>query len=304
MYYFIVMRLLLCFLLFSGFSFGQNWSPSGAQWHYSYYGFFPGYVDIAYTADTIIDGQAAKKLTKTYHGLGWGMGINSTEIGTEYTYETNGVVYLRFQNHWDTLYNFNAQVGESWRMAKQPLISNIIPPNSRMKVLSTGTMMINNEARNYFVIDKCDSNNMSFGFLQDTLIENIGFIRDYMLPYDQYDGAIDANEGGPLRCYSANNFATYQPHFTEVCDYIMGTNELNASASFQVFPNPVSDQINIPAAFAIEFTAYSIYSTEGKVVQAGQTTTQIDVANLPAGSYMLLIENKTQNRYAKVLVVR
>jgi hypothetical protein len=164
--------------------------------------------------------------------------------------------------------------------------------------------MINNEARNYFVIDKCDSNNMSFGFLQDTLIENIGFIRDYMLPYDQYDGAIDANEGGPLRCYSANNFATYQPHFTEVCDYIMGTNELNASASFQVFPNPVSDQINVPESLIQEYNHYRILSSEGKLIQKGQTTEQIDVANLPAGNYTLLIENQSQKRYAKVLVVR
>jgi hypothetical protein len=298
------MRLLLFFLLFSGFSFGQNWAPNGAQWHYSYVGFFPGYVDIAYTSDTIIDGQAAKKLTKTYHGLGWGMGIYSSEIGAEYTYEANGVVYLRYQNHWDTLYNFSAQVGDSWRMAKQPLIDNIIPPNSRMKVLSTGTITINNEARNYFVIDKCDSNNMSFGFSQDTLIENIGFMRDYMLPYDQFDGAIDANEGGPLRCYAHNNFATYQPLFTEVCDYIMGTNELNASASFQIYPNPVSDQINIPAAYATEFKAYSIYSTDGKLVQSGQTSEQIAVAKLPIGNYTLVIQNKTQSRYAKVLVVR
>jgi hypothetical protein len=298
------MRLLIFFLLFSGFSFGQNWAPNGAQWHYSYVGFFPGYVDITYTSDTIIDGQAAKKLTKTYHGLGWGMGINSSEIGAEYTYEANGVVYLRYQNHWDTLYNFNAQVGESWRMAKQPLISNIIPPNSRMKVLSTGTMTVNNEARNYCVIDRCDANNMSFGFLQDTLIENIGFMRDYMLPYDQFDGAVDANEGGPLRCYTHNNFATYQPLFTEVCDYIMGTNELNTSAAFQIYPNPVSDQINIPAAYATEFTAYSIYSTEGKLVQSGQTSEQIDVAKLPIGNYTLVLQNKTQNRYAKVLVVR
>lgn len=298
------MRLLIFFLLFSGFSFGQNWAPNGAQWHYSYFGFFPGYVDIAYTADTIIDGQAAKKLTKTYHGLGWGMGITSSEIGAEYTYEANGVVYLRYQNHWDTLYNFSAQVGDSWRMAKQPLINNIIPPNSRMKVLSTGTMTINNEARNYFVIDRCDSNNMSFGFLQDTLIENIGFMRDYMLPYDQFDGAVDANEGGPLRCYAHNNFATYQPLFTEVCHYIMGTNDLNASAAFQIYPNPVSDQVNIPVAYATEFTAYSIYSTEGKLVQSGQTSEQIALAKLPVGNYTLVLQNKTQNRYAKVLVVR
>ena len=232
------------------------------------------------------------------------MGINSTEIGSEYTYEANGVVYLRYQNHLDTLYNFNAQVGESWRMAKQPLISNIIPPNSRMKVLSTATMMINNEARNYFVIDKCDSNNMSFGFLQDTLIENIGFIRDYMLPYDQYDGAIDANEGGPFRCYSANNFAIYKPNYLEVCDYIMGTTELEGSASFQVYPNPVSDQINVPESLIQEYNHYRILSSEGKLIQKGQTTEQIDVANLPAGNYTLLIENQTQKRYAKVLVVR
>jgi hypothetical protein len=74
--------------------------------------------------------------------------------------------------------------------------------------------------------------------------------------------------------------------------------------NFQIYPNPVSDQINIPAAYATEFTAYSIYSTEGKLVQSGQTSAQIDVAKLPIGNYTLVIQNKTQNRYAKVLVVR
>ena len=298
------MRLLLLFLLCSGLSFAQNWAPNGAQWHYSYYGFFPGYVDIAYSGDTLIDGQVTKKLTKTFHGLGWGMDVTSYSIGTEYTYEANGVVYLRYQNQWDTLYNFNAQVGESWRMAKQPLISNIIPPNSRMKVMSTGTMMINNEARNYFVIDKCDSNNMSFGFLQDTLIENIGFLHEYLLPYDQFDGAVDGNEGGPFRCYSDNNFAIYKPNYLEVCDYIMGTTELEGSASFQVYPNPVSDQINIPESLIQEYNHYRILSNEGKLIQKGQTTEQIDVANLPAGNYTLLIESQSQKRFAKVLVVR
>ncbi len=299
-----MMRLLLLFLLCSGLSFAQNWAPNGAQWHYSYYGFFPGYVDIAYSSDTLIDGQVTKKLTKTFHGLGWGMDVTSYSIGTEYTYEANGVVYLRYQNQWDTLYNFNAQVGESWRMAKQPLISNIIPPNSRMKVMSTGTMMINNEARNYFVIDKCDSNNMSFGFLQDTLIENIGFLHEYLLPYDQFDGAVDGNEGGPFRCYSDNNFAIYKPNYLEVCDYIMGTTELEGSASFQVYPNPVSDQINIPESLIQEYNHYRILSSEGKLIQKGQTTEQIVVANLPAGNYTLLIESQSQKRYAKMLVVR
>ena len=297
------MRLLLLFLLCSGLSFAQNWAPNGAQWHYSYYGFFPGYVDITYTADTIIDGQASKELTKTYHGLGWDQSITSVTFGYEYTYEANGVVYLRYQNQWDTLYNFNAQVGQSWRMAKQPF-TNVATQNSRIKILATGNLIINNETRKYLVADKCDSNNISMGWFNDTLIENIGFLHDYLLPYDQFDGAVDGNEGGPFRCYSDNNFAIYKPNYLEVCDYIMGTTELEGSASFQVYPNPVSDQINIPESLIQQYNHFSILSNDGKVIQEGQTTATLDVANLPAGNYTLLIESQSQKRYAKVLVVR
>ena len=297
-----MMRLLVLFLLFSGFSFAQNWAPNGAQWHYSYYGFFPGYVDIAYSNDTLIDGQVTKKLTKTFHGLGWGMDVTSYSIGTEYTYEANGVVYLRYQNQWDTLYNFSAQVGDSWRMAKQPF-ANVAPLNSRLKVLGTGIKVINSNTLKYVKVQFVDPQMNPLGF-EDTIVENIGFIGSYFLPYDMFDGFVDGNEGGPFRCFTAPNFATYKPNYLEVCDYIMGTTELEGSASFQVYPNPVSDQVNIPETLIQEYNHYRILSNEGKVIQQGQTTATIDVANLPAGNYTLLIENQTQKRYAKVLVVR
>ena len=297
-----MMRLLVLFLLFSGFSFAQNWSPNGAQWHYSYYGFFPSYVDIAYSGDTLIVGQVTKKLTKTFHGLGWGMDVTSYSIGIEYTYEANGVVYLRYQNQWDTLYNFNAQVGDSWRMAKQPF-ANVAPQNSRLKVIATGIKVINSSTLKYVKVEFVDPQMNPLGF-EDTIVENIGFIGSYFLPYDMFDGAVDANEGGPFRCYADNNFAIYKPNYLEVCDYIMGTTELEGSASFQVYPNPVSEQINIPETLIQQYNHYWILSSEGKVIQQGQTTEQINVANLPAGNYTLLIESQTQKRFAKVLVVR
>ena len=186
------MRLLVLFLLCSGLSFAQNWAPNGAQWHYSYYGFFPGYVDIAYSGDTLIDGQVTKKLTKTFHGLGWGMDVTPYSIGTEYTYEANGVVYLRYQNQWDTLYNFSAQVGDSWRMAKQPF-ANVAPQNSRLKVIATGTKVINSNTLKYVKIDFVDPQMNPLGF-EDTIVENIGFIGSYFLPYDMFDGAVDGND--------------------------------------------------------------------------------------------------------------
>jgi hypothetical protein len=296
------MRLLVLFLLCSGLSFAQNWAPNGAQWHYSYYGFFPGYVDIAYSGDTLIDGQVLKKLTKTFHGLGWGMDVTSYNIGTEYTYEANGVVYLRYQNQWDTLYNFSAQVGDSWRMAKLPF-ANVAPQNSRLKVLGTGIKVINSNTLKYVKVEFVDPQMNPLGF-EDTIVENIGFIGSYFLPYDMFDGAVDGNEGGPFRCYSDNNFALYKPNYLEVCDYIMGTTELEGSASFQVYPNPVSDQINIPETLIQEYNHYRILSSEGKFIQEGQTTATIDVANLPAGNYTLLIESQSQKRYAKLLVLR
>lgn len=296
------MRLLLLFLLCSGLSFAQNWSPNGAQWHYSYYGFFPGYVDIAYSGDTLLDGQVTKKLTKTFHGLGWGMDVTSYSIGIEYTYEANGVVYLRYQNQWDTLYNFSAQVGDSWRIAKQPF-ANVAPQNSRLKVIATGIKVINSNTLKYVKVEFVDPQMNPLGF-EDTIVENIGFIGSYFLPYDMFDGFVDGNEGGPFRCYADNNFALYKSYYLEVCDYIMGTTELEGSASFQVYPNPVSDQINIPETLIQEYNHYRILSNEGKVIQHGQTTATIDVANLPAGNYTLLIENQTQKRYAKLLVVR
>jgi hypothetical protein len=298
------MRLLLFFLLFSGFSFAQNWAPTGAQWHYSCYGDLQGgYVDIVYAGDTVIDSQVTKKLVKTRHNYGLGSVVNSYDIGREYTYEDNGVVYLRYQNHWDTLYNINAQIGDSWRMVKQPLFVNLPAQNSRLKVLATGTKVINNETLKYVKVEFVDPQLNPLGF-EDTIVENIGFIGSYLLPYDMFDGAFGLPEGGPFRCYTAPNFATYKPNYWDPCDFIVGIEELSRNFTFQVFPNPVSDQINIPAAYTTEFTAYSIYSTEGKLVQSGQTSAQINVANLPIGNYTLVIQNKTQNRYAKVLVVR
>jgi hypothetical protein len=84
----------------------------------------------------------------------------------------------------------------------------------------------------------------------------------------------------------------------------MSTTELEGNASFQIFPNPVSDQINIPESLIQQYNHYFILSNDGKVIQEGQTTTTLDVANLPAGNYTLLIESPTQKRFAKVLVVR
>ena len=283
------------------FSFNaQNWSPSGANWKYSYNGFFPGYVDVLYSGDTLIDGQTAKILSKTFHGIDWSMAVISSAIGKEFTYENNGVIYLRYQNQWDTLYHFNAQVGDHWRMAKQPIVS-VCPENSRLNVMAIGNKIINNETRKYVVVDFCNPDLSSLGWGQDTIVENIGFIGSYFLPYDQFEGAVDGSEGGPFRCYSHDNFATYAPHFSDACDFIVGLDEL--SSTFNIYPNPVQDEIYLSTEFSNAFTDYTIYSLDGKMQQAGPILEMIPLNHLTSGNYILEISNSKQKQFARVLKV-
>ena len=291
---------LFVFFLVS-FSFhAQNWSPSGANWKYSYYGFFPGYVAIAYTGDTLIDGQSSKILSKTFHGIDWNMTTVSYSIGNEITYENNGVIYLRYQNQWDTLYHFQAQVGDHWRMAKQPLTS-VCPENSRLKVTATGNKIINSETRKYLVVEFCTPDLSSSGWGQDTIVENIGFTGSYFLPYDQFDGAVDGNEGGPFRCYSHDNFATYAPHFSGACDFIVGVEEL--ATAFTIFPNPVESEIQLSEDLVSRFTHYTLFSLDGKIHQTGPLTQTINTQHLMSGNYVLEIANASQKQFAKILKI-
>lgn len=276
----------------------QNWSPTGANWKYSYYGFMSGYVDIAYIGDSIIDGQSAKVLSKTFHGLDWSMNVISNVIGKEYTYESNGVIYLRYQNQWDTLYNFNAQVGDHWRMAKQPF-TGVCPENSRLKVSAIGNKIIQSETRKYLVVEFCNPDLSSLGWGQDTIVENIGFIGSYFLPYDQFDGAVDGNEGGPFRCYSDDLFATYSPHFSEACDYILGLEEF--SNTFPIYPNPFQNEIQISLDDVTNFTMYAIYSLDGKMQQSGPLSTCLHLDLLGKGNYVLEITSNSQRRFAKIV---
>jgi len=291
------------FVLFTLFSFSfkaQNWSPSGANWKYSYNGFFFFFLDVMYSGETLIDGQSAKTLTKTYNGMDWSMAVISSAIGKEFTYENNGVIYLRYQNQWDTLYHFNAQVGDHWRMAKQPIVS-VCPENSRLNVMAIGNKIINNETRKYVVVDFCNPDLSSLGWGQDTIVENIGFIGSYFLPYDQFEGAVDGSEGGPFRCYSHDNFATYAPHFSDACDFIVGLDEL--SSTFNIYPNPVQDEIHLSTEFSNAFTDYTIYSLDGKMQQAGPILEMIPLNHLTSGNYILEISNSKQKQFSRVLKV-
>ena len=99
-------------------SIGQSWcDTTGANRKHSYSlgSGTVGYVEISYTGDTLINGQVKRKLNKKLIAYNYISSQNlNYSIGNEYTYENNSIVFIRYQNHWDTLYDgYKTKYGNS-----------------------------------------------------------------------------------------------------------------------------------------------------------------------------------------------
>ena len=283
---------LYVFLLTSFVGNSQTWCAPGANWKYSYMNGFgtEGYTQILYYGDTVINGQLSHILNKHIYAFNY---QNSQDVdfdaGKEYTFETNGIVYLWDNTNWDTLYNFNANVGESWRMPKQPF-TNACDSNSMLTVTATGTKMINSQTLNYLVVDFSFPNGFS-----DTIVEKIGFINSYLLPYDACNGALDANEGGPFRCYQDDNFSTYKPHFAESCDFILGLYTIDLESNIQLFPNPASETLTISLPENASTTECILFDNAGKEMKRFRVSggeNLVDISGLENGIYLIQIDSE------------
>ena len=289
--------LIILLILISKPLIGQTWSPPGANWKYSFLNLSgDGYVEIKYLADTLINNQTVKILEKSRHTYTyWNNQYNHYTYGFEYIYEDNGVVFILYNNNWDTLYNMNATIGDSWRMAKQPFLT-VCDSNSTLTVTATGNKIINTNSLNYVVVNF--NYNSSIGGLQfsDTIVEKIGFINSFMLPYDLCNGVLDSHEGGIFRCYSDFNFGLYQPYYPNNCDFIVDVNELNKNNKIIVYPNPFNEHFTIKNTDNIKIEEIKIFDVFGRLI-LNEMVTQNNIIqrnNLPSGIYFyqVISENK------------
>lgn len=103
-------------------------------------------------------------------------------------------------------------------------------------------------------------------------------------------------------CVTAYNNCGHDTWCTMIEPYSLSLPPLSKS-NFQVYPNPVRDQLNIGAT---ETLSYRLFSISGKELLSGQVEkgrNPIFVGTLPSGSYILLLENR-QGRKTTVKVVK
>ena len=244
-----------------------------------------------------------------------GAGIHTTNQGYYLTREQNNVVYMGL----DTLYNFNANVGDKWLRVRSGhgfsgIPSQCATSRRTVTVLDTGHSIINSVNLKWlklsYEFQAVETLTNTASTSTTIAYQKIGDIFGRFDP--SYCEAItqvtvithNENPFGGFRCYKDDNFSTFQsPTYSLACDYTVTDIFENVfdKNNFIIAPNPSQSFINIyhPALKGKNINV-KLFNLIGEMVDIQnyiQTTEQVnvDLNNLDKGVYFLNLEldNKT-----------
>ncbi len=280
----------------------QNWAPDGAEWYYSYFNYsVEGFVKIQVAGDTTIEGINCKKLEKIMVKNDFINNVTDTNtIGYEYMYSDEDRVYTYVNEQFYTLYDFSAQVGDTWEIPMNDDLGDFCGESGEIIVEEIGTVTINNQELRKILVKPLDDSFLSFSYTNNgtgvaEIVEKIGPIASYMLP--EPTCVADVHEGGELRCYSDNEFGYYSTGVADQCDYVISVpnvEELNCS----VYPVPCNDILNIDIQenkLPLTITIYDLMGREVMSYQLKEKVNQINVERLNPGIYLIKSDTRFKN---------
>lgn len=263
----------------------QNWCPPGATWHFGLWGpsSYGGYEKIEYVSDTVINSKNCQVLS-VYSVAYFAPGPSSGYGADLFTYSEGGVSYLYNDDFgigkFDTLFNINASVGDSWRMPFADTCYN--DTLNFIKVLDTGTKIINGNNLKWLYVT-FDPGSLGTSPKYDTIIERIGFTYG---PFYYYTFCGMIEEGyANFRCYSDFTFAVY-PDSAVDCDYPLAVKDHGDNNFSNVFPNPNNGNFSIRHSIDDPDTEFVIYDVTGKLITKDQ---------IPVGDEIVIREEWLEN---------
>lgn len=255
--------LVLCSLLvlFTTSSYSQQWAADGTIWTYEWNEAFGPLIQPAHfyvAGDTTINGQDFQIIRADQYGFYFFPGDDTVA----FTYEENGKAYF-FDYTRDTttvLYDFNAQVGESWTV-----------------VWDTCTQQVTVDSIDYINVNGSPKKRLhisGYYSYDGAIIEGIGLLNQLFSPewffYSCNPGVIvdDVFIWG-LRCFDQPGMSTWNTGLRNDCDVVITGTKTETLRSFQASPNPFTEYILLklpsPGFWTIE-----VYSINGQLINSKQ----------------------------------
>jgi hypothetical protein len=290
----------------------QMWCPPGATWHYRvnspYTPYQDGHIKLVVTNTVSINSITCNNMVGTFNGkTPWPMSPTTTINGyvNFQTYENNNVVYKYnpYTFIFDTIANFNANIGDKWLAILYPNNPSTCQSNfhrSTISVVDTGHVLINSISVKKIKISIYYTSSFSHTL---NIIEKIGGTTWFLFSYDQC--IVDGPSYGNFVCYSDDNFPLYNPTST-ICNYVpsgVGVNENSLSNSiFKLYPNPTSGIFNMELNEPVSIKVYSVTGAlvyERAYSESGNF--QLDISHLSNGIYHLRTESSSGSSYSKLI---
>ena len=309
------MKLLYVFIALSVFTSQSKaqsnfWIDSGAVWHYDY-GLFAegGFHKLKYTKDTLIQGNNCQELidsTYTFYAQITGTILFGYATATPYYTYTNGDTIFWLKNgEFLTLFNFAAQVGDTWTIDKSSTSILSCDTISQVEVTQKDSIQINgnwyrtlslqsipgsfSEIRGGLVVERFGT--MGYGFLFPL---GLSCDSNIIVDYQQFS----------FTCFEDKSFPLYNPSGNE-CEYLLTHQSIeeNSDLAFDLFPNPANAVLNLNFNKTIP-EKIEIINLEGKVIQQISTglekQVQLDVSYLESGIYFIkCIKNNNSSTIRK-----
>lgn len=284
-----LMTLIFCVLLTNGF--GQVWIDSDANWTFDYFNVGEtGTWRWEYTHDTIIQGHQSQVINATKYRY-YNPGISIINYGNTYTYHSNDSVFYLNNDEFFLLYDFGAQIGDSWIVAIDTIF-NACQDTAIVQVVDTGSIIINGNVYRTITLETISESIYAlnglcvekFGILPTTYENsNFGFLPGY-----QYC------EGGPIidydlltfRCYEDSSFPTYNPT-NKNCDTLTSTSEL-VIENFKIYPNPSHTSLQIDSPNSI-ISNIEILDMNCRMLDKQEYKDKVDISKLENGIYIIKI---------------
>ncbi len=265
--------LICCFSLFV--SKAQNWALPSSKWLCNYSWMSPIYsFSIAVEKDTVIEN------------------INCKQIGhiePLYTYEQNDTVYFYIGGHFHPTYYFSAHIGDTVSTYLNPIFC-FTDTLLRAVVTRIDSVVLSNQIlRSFHCNFVLDSAGLTINY-PDTFVytEKIG--SNYIYPYFFYNCIVDPESYGTCD-YGDSTITGFYVGLIQGCQTAITTLP-SAAATFTIYPNPATNQLNISIDESLTGAQLNIYNVTGSLVQSAQlqiANSKFEIQNLPNGVYVAVV---------------
>jgi hypothetical protein len=193
-------------------------------------------------------------------------------------------LYSEYDGGTHLLYDFNLSVGQLY----PPTFNNPYNPSSdSLMVLSEDSVLLGNTYHkkwNLGVKTSGSIHDSAFVSIIEGVGSTYGITADLVTPFETSDALI---------CFSIAGTVLY-PDSASACDQTIGLSETAARPSFEIYPNPAQNMIQLNLIYSENEIPVSLFNAHGQKISrqiiSGNSAT-LNVSMLPSGLYFIRIDS-------------